>query len=134
MLSRLKHNLVYVTPAPIFIGLEGLDNRMAGRMKMFGRVLVFRGIAAANMPANQTFAQVYPGIPNFQAILAAIRTGRDFPDLVKMRTILCHLFCPFFEKIVCQRVTLIIVRYGLTKNIIHLASCNLEKWVGCCCE
>ena len=98
-LRRLEHDLVDVTPAPIFAGLEGLDNGMAAGMEMFGSVLVFRRVTAANMPANKAFAQVYPRVTNFQAILAAISTGRDIPDLIEMRTILCHLFFPFFSLI-----------------------------------
>ena len=98
-LRRLEHDLIDITPAPIFTGLEGLDNGMAARMEMFGSVLVFRRVTAANMPANKAFAQVYPRVTNFQAILAAISTGRDIPDLIEMRTILCHLFFPFFSLI-----------------------------------
>jgi len=96
-LRRLEHDLIDITPAPIFTGLEGLDNGMAARMEMFGSVLVFRRVAAANMPANKAFAQVYPRVTNFQAILAAISTGCDIPDLIEMRTILCHLFFLFFD-------------------------------------
>ena len=72
---------------------------MAARMEMFGSVRVFRRVAAANMPANKAFTQVYPRVTNFQAILAAISTGCDIPDLIEMRTILCHLFFPFFSLI-----------------------------------
>ena len=72
---------------------------MASRMEMFGSVRVFRRVAAANMPANKAFAQVYPRVTNFQAILASISTGCDIPDLIEMRTILCHLFFLFFSLI-----------------------------------
>ena len=51
------------------------------------------------MPADKTFAQVYPGISNFQAILAAISTRDNFPDLVEVRTIRCHQFFSFFSLI-----------------------------------
>ena len=54
---------------------------------MFGGVLVFRRIAAANMPAFETEAQVYPRVPDSQTILAAIRAGRDWSYLVKMCTL-----------------------------------------------
>ncbi len=37
---RLEHDLVNVAPAPVFTGLEGLDNGMAGRMEMPGSVFI----------------------------------------------------------------------------------------------
>ena len=98
-LRRLEHDLIDITPAPIFTGLEGLDNGMAGRMEMPGSVFVLRGVATANVPADKALAQVYPGIANFQAILAAISTRDNFPDLVEVRTIYCHQFFSFFSLI-----------------------------------
>ena|SRR5579883_1782304 len=59
-------------------------------MKMFGGVLIFGGIAAANMPALQADAQVYPGITRFQTVLTTISARCDVAYLVKMRTLLCH--------------------------------------------
>ena len=49
--SKLEHYLVDVTPTPVFIRLEGLDNRVVGRVEMLGGVLILRRIAAADMPA-----------------------------------------------------------------------------------
>ena len=94
---RLEHDLVDVAPAPVFTGLEGLDNGMASRMEMPGSMLILRGVAAANMPADKALAQVYPGIANFQAILAAISTRRHFSNLVEVRTNHCHQFFSFFS-------------------------------------
>ena len=99
LLKGLEHDLVNVAPAPIFTGLEGLDNGMAGCMEMFGSMFVLRGVAAANVPANKALAQVYPGIANFQAILAAISTRRNVSNLVEVRTIRCHQFFSFFSLI-----------------------------------
>jgi hypothetical protein len=96
---RLEHDLVDVAPAPVFTRLEGLDNGMAGRMEMAGSVFVFRGVATANVPADKALAQVYPGIANFQAVLAAISTRRNFSNLVEVRTIYCHQFFSFFSLI-----------------------------------
>jgi len=100
-LSRrlLEHDLVDIAPAPVFTGLEGLNNRMATRVEMFGSVLIFRRIAAANMPADKALTQVYPCVANFQAILAAIGTRRNFSNLVEVRTNLCHQFFSFFSLI-----------------------------------
>ena len=40
--GKLKHNLIDVTPTPVFIRLEGLDNRVVGRVEMPGGVLILR--------------------------------------------------------------------------------------------
>jgi len=55
-LRRLEHDLIDVAPAPVFAWLEGLDDRVIGRMEVFGRVLVFRGVATANVPTDEAFA------------------------------------------------------------------------------
>jgi hypothetical protein len=57
--------LINITPAPILTWLKRLHDRVLGVMKMLGRVLVFRGIAAADMAALQTKAQVDPAITHF---------------------------------------------------------------------
>ncbi len=56
VLRRLEHDLIDVAPAPVFARLEGLDDRVIGRMEVFGRVLVLRGVATANMPTDEAFA------------------------------------------------------------------------------
>lgn len=93
--SKLEHYLVDVTPTPVLPWLEGLDNRVVSRMEMLGGVLILRIVTAADMPAFETEAQVYPRIPDSQTILTAIRAGCNVLYLIKMRTSLCHvLFLP----------------------------------------
>jgi hypothetical protein len=58
---------------------------MFGRVKMPGRVLVLRRIAAADVPAGETQAQMNPGISHFEALLAALRVRMNVPNLVEMR-------------------------------------------------
>ena len=53
---RLEHDLVDVTPAPVFTGLEGLDDRVIGRVEMLCGVLVLRGVAAADVSTDQALA------------------------------------------------------------------------------
>ena len=89
--SKLKHHLVDVTPAPVLSRLKGLDNRVIGRVEMFGGVLILRRVTAANMPAFETEAQVHPTITDFQAIFAPIGAWRDLSYLVEMTTLLCHV-------------------------------------------
>jgi hypothetical protein len=59
---------------------------VVSRVEVFGGMLVLGRIAAANMPAFETEAQVYPRVSDFQTILTAIRARRDWSYLVKMCT------------------------------------------------
>jgi hypothetical protein len=92
--SKLEHYLVDVTPTPVLSRLEGLDNRVVGRVEMPGGVLIFRIVTATDMSAGETEAQVYPRIPNSQAILTPIGARRDVLYLIKMRTAFCHILFP----------------------------------------
>ena len=80
--SKLEHYLVDVTPTPVFIRLEGLDNRVVGRVKMLGGVRILRIVTATDMPAFETEAQVDPRLPDSQTILTAIRAGCHLSSLV----------------------------------------------------
>ncbi len=53
-------------------------------VKVLGRVLILGRVATANMAANQTHAQVNPSITGFDAILAYVRGGLLYFDLVKV--------------------------------------------------
>ncbi len=55
---------------------------MLRRVKVLGGMLVLGRIAAADMPAFETEAQVYPRIPDSQTILTAIRAGCNVSYLV----------------------------------------------------
>jgi hypothetical protein len=57
-----------------------------GRVKMFGSMLVFGGIAAANVTADQTFAQMYPAISHLQTLLATISARLNVANLISMDT------------------------------------------------
>ena len=65
-------------------------------MEMLCRMLVFRRVAAADVPTNKALAQMYPGVASFQAVLAAVCAGCDLSYLIKMGALLCHLFLSFF--------------------------------------
>jgi len=77
---------VYVTPAPILARLEGSNYSMLRMMKVFCRVPVLRIVAAPDVPANQTFAQVHPAIAHLEALLAAIARRANVANLLKVRT------------------------------------------------
>ena len=80
-----NHRLVHVTPAPILAGLEGLDDWVTAMMEMTSRVPMRRGIAAADVTACQTQAQMQPDSTDPQAILAALRTRPHPADRAEMR-------------------------------------------------
>jgi hypothetical protein len=53
-------------------------------MKMFRGVLVFGGIATADVAAGQAKPQVYPGIVHFETLLATVRLRLHVMNLVEM--------------------------------------------------
>jgi hypothetical protein len=64
---------------------------MLGRVKMFCGVLVFRGIAAADVFAFQTEAKVKPCVTGLDAVFANVFfIGVGNFDLFEMRAILRH--------------------------------------------
>src|SRR3954453_8807029 len=78
--------LVHVAPAPVFSGLEGLDDRVPDGVRVPARVAVRGGVAAPDVPAGQAEAQVHPGRADAQAFLAAFRRARrDGPDEAQVR-------------------------------------------------
>jgi hypothetical protein len=82
----LHEQLILVTPAPVLAGLERLHDGMLGLMEVFCGVLIFGGIAAANMPADEALPQMDPGIAHLQAFLAAFAAGFYLPYLSQMGT------------------------------------------------
>ncbi len=60
---------------------------MVGGVKVLRGMLVLRIVAAADMPALEAETQVYPRIASFQAILTAVRAGRDPVYMFKMCTL-----------------------------------------------
>src|SRR5205807_5634417 len=64
-------DLVGVAPAPVLARLERVDQLVAARVVVGGRVPVRRVVAAADVAALQADAQVQPGVAGLQALLAA---------------------------------------------------------------
>src|SRR5215510_12347432 len=88
--ERFEKEFVGVTPHPLFPRLEGANQRMFRRMVVLSRVLVRRGIAAADVTAIQTQTQMQPTSPVAQTIFAASRAGRDFLNLIQMCASVFH--------------------------------------------
>ncbi len=68
--SYLEIHLVNVTPHEFFAGSDRPHNWMIGIIEMFGRVLVLRAIATANMSARKTLTQTDPLIAGLRALFA----------------------------------------------------------------
>jgi hypothetical protein len=96
-LELLEEEFIYVAPAPFFARLKGFDNRVAGCVKVFGRVLILGRIAAAHVAARFAQSQVHPTVTHLQTLLAALRRARSsVSNLVQMRTLRAHIFSPSF--------------------------------------
>src|SRR5262245_41252510 len=88
--ERFEKEFVGVTPHPLFARLEGTNRRMFRRVVVLRRVLVRRGVAAADVPASQTQAQMQPTASAAQTIFTPSRAGRDFLNLIQMRASVFH--------------------------------------------
>src|SRR5713226_9335865 len=86
-------DLIDVAPAPALPGLNRLHDRVAGRLEMPRRVLALRGIAAADVPAGEAHAQLYPGLARLETALAPFRRRRHLPDLVLVSACFAHGAC-----------------------------------------
>jgi hypothetical protein len=72
-----------------------------GFVEMLGGVLVLRRVTTAHVPANETHAQVHPGVAGFYAVFADVRVRLCELDLVQV-----YAFCrhPSLQKISRLRV------------------------------
>src|ERR1700678_2196119 len=83
-------DLVHVTPDPAFSGFDRTNQRMLGVVKVFGGVLVLGGVATAHVAADQAQTQVDPRVAKFDALLANVRLGGSYFDLIKVSAFLRH--------------------------------------------
>src|ERR1700730_11030657 len=89
-LRQIEEHLIDVAPAPALGRIVSLDHRMAGGVKMLGRVLVGGIVAAADMAAAAADPQMQPFAAALQAFLAAERARRDAADAGNVGAALCH--------------------------------------------
>src|SRR5438309_1360498 len=71
-LQRFEELVVGIAETPLLAGLQRLDHRMLGGVRVLGGVLVLRGVAAADVTATQAQSQVHPLVADGQAFLAAV--------------------------------------------------------------
>jgi len=82
--SLLEEFVINIAPAPIFAALERLNDRMLGGVIVFGGVLTFGLVTAADMPARQTHSQMDPGITELETLFTTACIGLDVTNLVQM--------------------------------------------------
>jgi hypothetical protein len=84
--GEVEFDLVDVAPAPGFAGFERFHDGVFGFMEMLGGVLVFGGVAAADVAAFQAEAQVDPSVAHLEAFLATVRMRFYGANQTEMRT------------------------------------------------
>jgi hypothetical protein len=77
-------HFIHVAPDPTFSGFDGPYERVRDMVKVFGCMLVLRGIAAADVAAYHAQAQVNPGVAHFYALFADVCFGGGDFDLIEM--------------------------------------------------
>jgi hypothetical protein len=88
---RFDEQLVDVAPRPILTRLEAANERVLRLIKVLGRVLPDRIVAAANVTAGQTESKVNPPRAGREAFLASLRrAGRDVVDLGEVGALIGH--------------------------------------------
>jgi hypothetical protein len=70
--------LVDIAPSPSFRRIVAFDDRVSGRMEMFGGVAIRRIVATADVTACPAQPQVHPLRACFQTLFAAASTWRHF--------------------------------------------------------
>jgi hypothetical protein len=63
-----------------------------GFVKVFRRVLVLGGIAAADVTAGETKAEMYPSVAHFRTLFTHALVGIANFDLVEVGAFLWHVF------------------------------------------
>jgi len=93
-IGQIENRLVDVAPTPMLGWVVAFDNGVAGGVKMLGRVLVRRIVAAADVPALAADAQMDPPVSGRETVLTSERARRDITNGIEMGACLCHLYTP----------------------------------------
>lgn len=73
-----------IAPAPSLATIEGCNQRMAGRVEMLQRVCMNRILAASDVAAGETYAELVPRHAKREAFLATARARRYLLNLAHM--------------------------------------------------
>jgi hypothetical protein len=90
---EIKLHFIYITPAPVFAWLDGLDDRVLGGVEVFRRVLVLGGITATDMATRHAEPQMNPSVAHFQALPTNTNVRFHVFDLIQVRAFL-HMLTP----------------------------------------
>ena len=82
--GEIEHRFVNKAPSPALRRVIALDDRVARRLEMPGRVLVRGIVAAPDMPARAAEPQMNPDVAGFEAFLAAERARGHVANGVEM--------------------------------------------------
>src|SRR5216683_4231814 len=85
-----KHDFVDVAPKPTLAGFYGLHDGVLGSTKVLGGVLVFRGVAAADVPAALTQTQVHPTVAHLETLFASLGFRLYGTDLIGVGAVVGH--------------------------------------------
>jgi hypothetical protein len=85
-----RRQFVNITPDPIFAAFDRAHDGMLGVMEMFRCMLVLRRIAAGNVSADKTHAQMDPGVAGLHAVFATVALRLPHFNLIEMRAFLGH--------------------------------------------
>src|SRR5437588_9604409 len=107
--GEIKCHLIYEAPAPVFTWFDGSHNGMLGRMKVFGRMFVFRRIATTHVAADQAQTQVNPSVADLQALARQRAVG--FPPAATR----------------CNSFVLLSVLGGFTKPVEYLPAISSPR-------
>jgi len=88
--GKIEHHLVDVAPSPALGRIVAFDDRVAGGVKMLGRVPVRRLVATADMSARAADPEMEPSVAGLEAFLAPERARRHVVNGVQVRAGLRH--------------------------------------------
>ena len=73
-----------IAPAPSLAAIKGCNQRMTGRVEMLQRVRMDRILAASDVAAGETYAELVPRHAKRETFLATARARRYLSNLTHM--------------------------------------------------
>jgi len=88
--GKVEIDLVDIAPAPALGRVIAFDDRMRCFVEVLGCMAIWGIVAAADMAAGATDAQMDPPASGLEAFLATVGAGRHVGDRMVMRTRVGH--------------------------------------------
>lgn len=89
-MAEVDYDFINVAPAPLLSRLDGTHQRVAGIVKMFGRMFILGIITTSNITANQTQPQMHPSISHVETFLTDAGRRLENFNLIQMRAFIFH--------------------------------------------